>query len=315
MRVVRTAAEARAACAGLRRELGFVPTMGALHDGHLSLVRAAGERCAALAASVCVNPTQFGPDEDFAVYPRDEARDVALLEAAGVDVLFVPAAQEMYPEGQRTTVQVDPSLTGVFEGAGRPGHFDGVTTIVAKLLAIVCPDVLYLGEKDAQQLAVVRRMARDLDLPAEVVGVPTAREPDGLAMSSRNARLTPAERAVAPRLYAALRAAREHLAGGADCDAAVAAALHLLDSPGATRHAPDSIGRVAAAGPRFAVDYVAVVDPDDFIALPGHDTPRRGLVIAAARLGSVRLIDNVAFSRGDRRDTTHEERPAPALAD
>ncbi len=195
--VARTIAEARVALRELPRPLGLVPTMGALHAGHLSLVDAARARCASVVASVFVNPTQFGRGEDFSTYPRDEVGDLRLLEEAGVAVAFAPDADEMYPAGFATLVHVGGALTESFEGASRPGHFDGVTVIVAKLLGVTQPDVLFLGEKDAQQLAVVRRFVRDLDLPVEVAGVPTLREPDGLAMSSRNVRLTPEQRAVA----------------------------------------------------------------------------------------------------------------------
>ena len=288
MRTLRTIQETREACRGLERELGYVPTMGALHEGHLSLVRAARTRCRSVAASVFVNPTQFGPSEDYDAYPRDEAGDSALLEREGVDLLFIPAPAEMYPDGHCTTVHVESSLTGMFEGASRPGHFDGVTTVVAKLLGIVGPDVLYLGRKDAQQLAVLRRMTCDLDLPVEVCGGATVREPDGLAMSSRNARLTAAERRLAPQLYAALVAARDALRGGGACDAAVSAALHVLDGAAAQP-------AQAPGGPRLDVDYIAVVDPQTFAACGGSVVPRHALIVGAARLGRVRLIDNVRF--------------------
>ena len=209
MIVTRTIAETRAALRSLPRPLGFAPTMGALHEGHLSLVDAAKARCASVAGSVFVNPTQFGQGEDFAAYPRDEARDFALFEERGLDLVFAPAAAEMYPDGSATGVHVaraaSPKAT---RAPARPGHFDGMALVVTKLLDIVQPDVLFLGEKDAQQLAVVRRFVRDLDLPVEVAGVPTVREPDGLAMSSRNAYLTPEQRAVAPDLYRALLAGR-----------------------------------------------------------------------------------------------------------
>ncbi len=206
MIVARTIPEARAALRALPRPLGFVPTMGALHAGHLSLVEAARARCASVAASVFVNPTQFGRGEDFDTYPRDEARDLRLLEEAGVALVFAPTADDMYPEGFATNVHVGGALTESLEGASRSSHFDGVAVIVTKLLGIVRPDVLFLGEKDAQQLAVVRRLVRDLDLDVDVAGVPTLREPDGLAMSSRNVYLTPEQRATAPDLYRALLA-------------------------------------------------------------------------------------------------------------
>ena len=290
MIVARTIAEARAALRALPRPLGFVPTMGALHAGHLSLVEAAGTRCASIAASAFVNPAQFGHDEDFATYPREEARDLRLLEEAGVAVCFAPAPDEMYPEGFATGVHVGGRLTESFEGASRPGHFDGVAVIVTKLLGVVQPDVLFLGEKDAQQLAVVRRCVRDLDLPVEVAGVPTVRERDGLAMSSRNVRLTPEQRAVAPDLYRALLAGAG--AAGApgtaakDVVIAATAALLLPDGP----LDPDAVDD-ALARPRFVLDYLAVVDEDTF-APEGTLGPRSRLVVAA-RLGSTRLIDTI----------------------
>ena len=208
MIVARTIPEARAALRSLPRPLGFTPTMGALHEGHLGLVEAAKARCASVAASLFVNPPQFGRGEDYHKYPRDEARDLALFEACGVDLVFAPRADEMYAGGFATQIHVAGPLTETYEGASRPSHFDGVAVIVIKLLGIVQPDVLFLGEKDAQQLAVVRRFVRDLDLPVEVVGVATVREPDGLAMSSRNTYLTAEQRAVAPNLYGALLAGR-----------------------------------------------------------------------------------------------------------
>ncbi len=217
MRVARTVEEARGTLATLPRPLGLVPTMGALHEGHLTLVRAARERCAAVAASLFVNPTQFGAGEDFARYPRDEARDLALFEEAGIDVVFAPAPDEMYATDASTTVHVEGPITESLEGVDRPGHFDGVATVVTKLLTVVAPDVAFFGQKDAQQLALIRRLARDLDLPVEVAAVPTVREPDGLAMSSRNAYLTPGQRAVAPDLYRALLAGRAAAGEPAPC--------------------------------------------------------------------------------------------------
>ena len=297
MIVARTIAEARAALRELPRPLGFVPTMGALHAGHLSLVAAAQDRCASVAASVFVNPAQFGRGEDFGAYPREEARDLQSFEDAGVDVVFAPAADEMYPGGFATLVHIGGALTETLEGAERPSHFDGVAVIVAKLLGVVQPDVLFLGEKDAQQLAVLRRMARDLDLSVEVAGVPTLREPDGLAMSSRNVYLTPAQRAQAPDLYRALLAGR--VAAGAPSARAkdvVVAATSALVIP-----ALDEQERLAAArgdapppAPRFDLDYVAVVDADTFVQQT--DLGPRSLLVAAARLGATRLIDNVLLA-------------------
>jgi len=291
--VARTIPEARAALSELPRPLGLVPTMGALHTGHLSLVDAARARCASVAASVFVNPTQFGRGEDFDTYPRDEARDLGLLEEAGVAVVFTPTADEMYPEGFATVVHVGGRLTEDFEGGSRPTHFDGVAVIVTKLLGVVQPDVLLLGEKDAQQLAVVRRFARDLDLPVEVVGAPTLREPDGLAMSSRNVYLTPDERAVAPDLYRALLAgaAAAGQPGAAAKDVVVAATAALLSPPGGLD--PDAVDEPLSR-PHFKLDYLAVVDEDTFI--PEGDLGPRSRLIVAARLGSTRLIDTISVS-------------------
>ena len=260
---------------------------------------AAKTRCASVAGSVFVNSTQFGQGEDFDEYPRDEARDFSLFEGRGVDLVFAPSPAEMYPGGFATGVHVSGPLTETYEGASRPGHFDGVALVVTKLLDIAQPDVLFLGEKDAQQLAVVRRFVRDLDLPVEVAGVPTVREPDGLAMSARNAFLTPEQRAVAPNLYGALLAGRA--ASGAPAaspkDVVVAATTALL-----TPALPlDEAERVAAlrgeappAAPRFDLDYLAIVDADTFH--PQSTLGPRSLLVAAARLGPTRLIDNVTLS-------------------
>ena len=293
MIVARTVAEARATRRELARPLGLVPTMGALHAGHLSLIAAARQRCLSVAASVFVNPAQFGRGEDFDLYPRDEARDLSLLEEAGVAVVFAPAADEMYPEGFATAVSVGGALTESLEGASRPGHFDGVAVVVTKLLGVVQPDVLFLGEKDAQQLAVVRRLVRDLDLPVEVAGVPTLRQPDGLAMSSRNVYLTAEQRAAAPDLYRALLAgaAAAGAPGAAAKDVVVAATSALLLPDGALD--PDAVDE-ALARPRFELDYLAVVDEDTFVP-EGVLGPRSRLVVAA-RLGSTRLIDSISVA-------------------
>src|SRR6185312_93165 len=201
MRILRTAADVRAAVAGARARnasIGLVPTMGAFHDGHISLMRAARDAHDLVVVSLFVNPTQFGPAEDLAAYPRDEQRDARIAEQAGVDILFAPSVAEMYPHGFSTTIHVS-GLTDVMDGAARPGHFDGVATVVAKLFGIVAPDAAYFGQKDAQQVLVVRRVARDLNLPVRVVACPIVREPDGLAMSSRNVYLDAADRARADR--------------------------------------------------------------------------------------------------------------------
>lgn len=300
MKVVRIVNEVRACCRALPRPLGLVPTMGALHDGHLELVREARRRCPAVVASIFVNPLQFGDHGDLDAYPRDESRDLALLRREGAAAAFVPVPDEVYPRGFATTVHVAGPLSETLEGAVRPGHFDGVATVVAKLVGMVQPDELFLGEKDAQQLAVLRRALRDLDLPTAVRSVATVRAPDGLALSSRNHRLSPAERQAAPRLYAALRAGRE-VAGDvpapAPCDLIV-----------------DTVHAALLSGPgevHLAVDYVAVVDPDTFRTLDSLD--REALLVAAVHIGRIRLIDNLRLTSGrpdpDHHVTTQEDPP------
>ena len=288
MIVARTVADTRTALAGLPRPLGLVPTMGALHEGHLSLVRAARAECLSVAASIFVNPTQFGQGEDYRAYPRDEARDLRLLEDEGVDLAFVPGVAEMYAPGAATAVHVGGTLTAAFEAASRPSHFDGVATVVLKLIQITGCDRLYLGEKDAQQLAVVRRMTADLDVPVEVVGALTLREPDGLALSSRNAYLDAAQRRQAPRLYRALRAGA---AAAAQATTAERVAGVVAAALGPASRAVDGGATIASDAAALSLDYVAVVDPDTFEPVaaprPGH------LIVAAARLGNVRLIDNL----------------------
>ena len=295
MKIVRTISECRRELAVLPRPLGLVPTMGALHDGHLTLVHGAGERCSSIVASLFVNPTQFGQGEDFEKYPRDEARDLALFEQAGVDVLFAPTGAEMYPAGAATTVHISGPLGEAFEGAQRPGHFDGVATVVSALLAIVAPDAAYFGQKDAQQLAVIRRLTADLHLPVQVVAVETVREPDGLARSSRNVYLTPEQRAVAPALYRALLAGRAAAVGQAKAAGRAAAGEPAATSADAAAPA-DVIAAATAtlAAPSFAVDYVAVVDGDSFVA--ESSIGPHSLLIAAARLGATRLLDNISLA-------------------
>ena len=277
--IVRTVADLRARVGGWRaagERVGFVPTMGALHEGHLSLVRLARQRADRAVASIFVNPTQFGPNEDFDAYPRGEARDAGLLAEAGCDLLFAPTVAEMYPQGFATTVSVA-GVSEPLDGAARPGHFNGVATVVTKLLLQCAPDVAVFGEKDYQQLQVIRRLARDLDLPVEIVGGPTARAEDGLALSSRNAYLSPEERKVAGRLNVVLREAVNRLKAG-EAVAPVEA---------------DALAALAAAGFQ-QVDYVEVRDADDLARLgPGPaESPAR--ILAAARLGRTRLIDNMA---------------------
>jgi pantoate--beta-alanine ligase len=273
----------REACEAARAEgqtVGFVPTMGALHAGHRSLIARAREECGLVAVSIFVNPLQFGPSEDLASYPRDPDRDVALLERTGVDVAFTPSADEMYPSG-RPDVTVDPGPIGErLEGASRPGHFRGVCTVVAKLFGLVGPSRAYFGEKDAQQLAVVRRMVADLDLPVEVVPCPTARERDGLAVSSRNARLSPDERHAAACLYESLARAAWLVEGG-ERDVGVLKA---------------EMAKRVGMEPRARLDYVAVVDEDTFEEADRLRGRSRALI--AAHIGSTRLIDNVPLRAG-----------------
>jgi pantoate--beta-alanine ligase len=271
MLVVETPSAALAAARRLPAPLGFVPTMGALHAGHLSLVERAARENASVAASIFVNPLQFGANEDFARYPRAFERDAALFEEAGVALLYAPSPATMYPPGFAVRIDPGPAANG-FEGAARPGHFAGVATVVVKLLNALQPARLYLGQKDAQQVAVLRAVVRDLDLPVEVVVAPTWRESDGLALSSRNVYLSDEHRAAAPSLYRALdavgRAIRE---GERDCAAAVRAGAALVESP-------------------LELEYLAVVDPDSFAPL---EAPADGaLVVIAARAGATRLIDN-----------------------
>lgn len=264
------------ACRSKGQRVGLVPTMGALHGGHMSLIRRAAGECDVVAVTDYVNPLQFGPTEDLAAYPRDLEGDARLASEAGADLLFAPPPEELWPEPGRTTVAVD-GLTGVMEGAARPGHFDGVTTIVAKLFALAGPCWAYFGEKDFQQLAVVKRMAADLSLPVEVIGCPTVRDSHGLALSSRNAYLTPDERAVAPQLYYALLAAKRAIEddGLTDADRAVAI-----------------VGESLARHPQFSLDYAELADPDT-LRRPERITAEVRLFVAA-RLGRARLIDNVA---------------------
>jgi pantoate--beta-alanine ligase len=277
---VRTVAELRAQvrhwkAAGER--VGLVPTMGALHEGHLSLVRRGKQSAERVVASVFVNPTQFGPNEDFEAYPRDEARDAELLASVGCDLLYAPKVSEMYPEGFATTVMVR-GVSEPLDGAARPGHFAGVATIVAKLLLQCGPHLAVFGEKDYQQLQVIRRVVRDLDIPVEIVGAPTERAEDGLALSSRNAYLTDAERAAAPELHRALAAAVEQLQAGR--------AVAEVEA--------EAAGRLQAAG--FGpVDYVEVRGADDLSRLGPGPIQAPARILAAARLGRARLIDNLGI--------------------
>ena len=277
MEVIESIAAFRQARARFGR-LGLVPTMGYLHAGHLSLVRQARAECGAVAVSIFVNPTQFGPGEDLARYPRDLARDLELLAGESTDLLFAPTAAEMYPAGYGTYVEVR-GVTEMLEGAVRPGHFTGVATVVCKLFNIVQPTRAYFGQKDAQQTVVVRAMARDLNLPVEIVVGPTVREPDGLAMSSRNVYLTPEERRAAVALSRALGAAQARYAAG-ERDAE------------ALRHA---MRAVLAAEPLARVEYISAADPLTLRELEGS-IEAGALLSLAVRFGKTRLIDNLIMA-------------------
>jgi pantoate--beta-alanine ligase len=264
------------ALAGLReggRTIAFVPTMGALHAGHMALVHEARTRADAVVASIFVNPTQFGPNEDLDAYPRREAADAAMLEKEGVAILWAPDAAVMYPDGPAASVKAS-AIGDDLDGAARPGHFDGVATVVARLLDQVKPDFALFGEKDYQQLAVIRHLVRDLELSVEIVGVPTQRDADGLALSSRNAYLSDEERLAARTLPRALGEAAQAIADGGDVAEALDKALARLEGAGFE-----------------AIDYVALRDADTLAPLAALDRPAR--LLAAARIGRTRLIDNL----------------------
>jgi pantoate--beta-alanine ligase len=256
--------------------VGLVPTMGALHAGHLALVAAARAQCERVVASLFVNPKQFGPAEDFTAYPRNEAADLAAFAQGGVDLVFAPSVAEMYPEGFATAVHIA-GITEELEGGHRAGHFDGVATVVSKLLLQTLPDAAYFGEKDFQQLTVVRRLARDLDIPVRIEGVPTVREPDGLALSSRNMYLSAEERRIAPQLHRVLQHTAAAVIENRD---AVAEALEK------------GLAALRAAG--FVPDYLELRDAAELSPMSRLDRPARLLV--AARLGRTRLIDNIAVA-------------------
>ncbi len=280
MDVITTIAELRAVVDAHRRDgrtIGFVPTMGYLHDGHVSLVRASASDCDVTVVSIFVNPLQFAPDEDLASYPRDLDRDVALCAGAGAHLVFAPPVDEMYPEPLATGVLVS-GLSASMEGASRPTHFGGVATVVTKLFSIVGPCRAYFGEKDWQQLAIITRLARDLSLPVEVVGCPIVREADGLAMSSRNVYLTPAERRAATVLHRALLAGAESIQRGER-------------SPDGVRH---TIGAIVVSEPLAELDYVEVVDGVT-LERPAEITGEVRLLVAA-RFGRPRLLDNLGVS-------------------
>ena len=272
MQIIRAGEDVTAVRRALRGTLALVPTMGALHAGHLRLVQEAKRQAERVAATIFVNPLQFGPDEDLGRYPRQEARDLRLLEEAGCDLVWLPGAGDLYPDGFATSV----SVTGIserWEGEARPGHFAGVATVVAKLLIAVAPDVALFGEKDFQQLAVIRRMVRDLSLPVEIVGVPTVRDEDGLALSSRNAYLSDEERARSVALPRALAEAAEAIRGGRAVEGALA----------------EGRGRLLEAG-FSGIDYFALVDAASLEPLTEVRAEMR--LIVAAVIGPTRLIDN-----------------------
>jgi pantoate--beta-alanine ligase len=284
MKICSTISDVRTACDTARadnardnqRRLGLVPTMGALHEGHLSLVRAARSQCDAVAVSIFVNPTQFGPTEDLLKYPRQFERDCALLEKENVDILFAPPVEEIYPRSNDATTWVTvEALSEKLDGRSRPGHFRGVTTIVAKLFNIIQPQAAFFGQKDAAQLAIICRMVRDLNFPVEIIACPIVREPDGLAMSSRNAYLHHEDRIRALVLHRSLQQAqRQFQAGETSAANLIAAAKQAF-----------------ASEPQVALDYFEIVDPDTLNPVERISQPT--LVAVAARVGSTRLIDNL----------------------
>ena len=280
MRVFETIEQMHFACDAAKqagKRLGFVPTMGALHEGHLSLVRAAKGRCDVVSASIFVNPTQFGPHEDFSKYPRSFERDRELLEKEGVELLFAPSVKEMYPEDAATFVTVE-ALSERLCGKSRPGHFRGVTTVVAKLFHITQPDFAFFGQKDAAQVAIIRRMVRDLNLGVEIVVCPIVREADGLAMSSRNAYLSPQQRRSALVLSRSLAQVKELFERGERCATKLAAA-----------------GRqVFAEEPHVRLDYLEIVNPETLEPVEQISDP--ALVAVAAFVGGTRLIDNIVLT-------------------
>lgn len=280
-RIARTLKDLRRHIARYRKageQVALVPTMGALHEGHLTLVKVAGKKAQRVVVSIFVNPTQFAPNEDLARYPRDEAGDLEKLSSVGADLVWAPAAEEMYRPGFATRIEVKGAAEGL-EGAFRPHHFGGVATVCCKLFSQVTPDVALFGEKDYQQLCVIRQMVRDLDLPLTIHGVATVRERDGLALSSRNAYLSAEERTAAPALCTAIRAVAETVAAGGRQAAAIKSAIKTLEKAG--------------FGP---IDYVAVADAETLGPWELR-SGRPGRVLAAAKLGATRLIDNVPIPR------------------
>ena len=277
LRVIETVSQAVSACASLPRPLGLVPTMGFLHPGHVSLVNRARRENASVVVTIFVNPAQFGPNEDLSAYPRDMARDLTILERENVDLVFAPAASELYPPGTDTWVEVG-AVSRRLEGAHRPGHFRGVATVVAKLLNVTSPTRAYLGQKDGQQVAVIKAMVRDLNMPVEIVVSPTVREDDGLACSSRNSRLNSAERRAAPVVYRALQAAEKL----------------WLDGEAGADVLKQSVSAILEAEPLVEkIDYVSIADSETMeeleVASPG------GMLSTAVHIGPARLIDNVVL--------------------
>jgi pantoate--beta-alanine ligase len=260
------------------RRIGFVPTMGALHEGHLSLMKRAKEDCGAVVVSLFVNPAQFGPDEDYGRYPRDPEGDWKKCESVGVDVLFMPTEKEIYPEGHKTIVEVT-GLGDILEGHLRPGHFRGVATVVLKLFNIVRPDIAYFGQKDYQQTVILRRLARDLNLDMEVVMCPTVREPDGLAMSSRNVYLSPEERRAAALLYRALKQGEERVRQGDRSSQSVRKAIE----------------ETVQQSPLVRLEYTEVRDTETLEPIPS--VADRAVLLIAARVGKTRLIDNLLVNQ------------------
>lgn len=280
LKTVTTIAALRSTMAAWRQagdEIALVPTMGNLHAGHLQLVKQAQQQCRRVVVSIFVNPTQFGPNEDFDAYPRTEAEDLAQLQQLGVDLLFLPTTELMYPEGSRTQIEVG-GLSDLYCGRSRPGHFIGVATIVAKLFNIVQADLAVFGEKDFQQLAVIRTMVRDLNFPIRIHGVATVREDDGLAMSSRNGYLSSRQRTLAPKLYQCLQATRAAvLSGRTDFPELIDEQIQQLQNLG------------------FSTDYLAICRSQDLAPAGGDDTELA--ILVAAKLGTTRLIDNLCFSK------------------
>lgn len=280
MQVIRDREALVAALAALRADgvrIAFVPTMGALHAGHIALIEAAKRPGTRVVASIFVNPKQFGPNEDLGRYPRREQTDIRMLTEAGCDLVWMPGVEAMYQDGHATTIHVAGVSEG-YDGESRPGHFDGVATVVAKLFNQVKPDAAYFGEKDFQQLAVIRRMVADLDFGIEIVGVPTQRDDDGLALSSRNIYLDEEQRAKAVALPRALGVAARAIGRGEEAATVLA----------------DARATLTAAG--FEVDYIALADAETLVPDPAADRPRR--LLAAARMGATRLIDNIAITDG-----------------